>query len=251
MGNTVSKMVAGGLCSVFENCVIQNASLDASATALLIEQPAVVVCNSDLSHTGVSGSTTVIEINSVDTTIYGCRITGKNRGICFTGSGSRGVIIGNNVIYSCGGFGVDLAELIGTSYHVRFCGNTIYNCVGGILVNNAALIRPNVFIDNHITDCGGFAFDSAYKAVAEVPGVFIFNRTRGNTSGAIDGHGDWEDTLFNHVIINEGGAETDYVDAAGGDFTLLSSAAGISKSAMPHRDIGAIQHGSYPTYLVI
>lgn len=230
-----------GLYSNAENCIVENASTHETAVAITVNASGCVI-NCDASTTGASGSAAAVACVANACAVYGCRITGKNAGIITSGNRSGQVYL-NNVIFSCGGIGIDLSQITSVGTQSRVCGNTIYSCAGGgILGPNAAMTVPSSYIDNHITDCTGYAFDSAYKGTGEVCGLFAFNRTRDNSSGAIDGHDDWATAAFNHVTTDTGGAGTDYADAGAGDFNLIATAPGRGKACNPYRDIGAVQH---------
>ena len=240
-GNYDGPLITMGNVSFIENCSVNNASTNAAATAITLQYAACASVNCDAITSGASGSLAAILLVGAYTTAYGCRIKSKAAGIYVSGS-RNGVVISNNVIDDVATWGIDLSEITGVSYCVRVFGNTIYSAgSGGILGPNAAMTAPSLYLDNHVTDCTGYAFDSAYKSTAEVPAIFACNRTRDNSSGPIDGHDDWASTALNHQTTDTGGPETDYANAGSGDFNLISGAPGRGKSSMPYRDIGAVQ----------
>jgi len=104
-------------------------------------------------------------------------------------------------------------------------------------------VTGNLFVVGcHLTDASGYSIDSQYAATANLFGIFSFNRWRDNTSGNTNGYADWATaTNWGNVTTDTGGVETDFVDAANGNFLLINSAPGAGTGVPPYRDIGALQ----------
>jgi hypothetical protein len=234
-----------GLYGTVINCRVENASTGTSASAIYATSARVQVINCDAALTAGSGGTASIFLAASNyySTIYGCRCTGPAIGILIDGTTQYGFDIIANTIADVGGVGIDVGDCNTTGVPIRIIGNTIYGCGGaGIRGPNAALTHPCIYLDNHITDCGEYGIDSAYKATAEIFGIFAFNRFRDNSSGDIDGYDDYALAAFAHVTTDSGDATSDYVDAANGDLRLKSTAAAIGKGSGINRDIGAQNH---------
>jgi hypothetical protein len=225
------------------NCKLSNTSDNAAAVAVRFGQSTSAVLNCDIV---CSGGTSAVTVNAHQIVLHSCRITSAAKGVSWGGNYYAISIVGN--VFRTTGNAIDMTGSTTTVYNAFICGNTIYAAGASPIVGPNAAGTGNMVmycVDNHITDSTGYAFDSAYKATADNPGIFAYNRTRDNTSGAIDGFGDWP--LVNHVTTDTGGPETDYVNAASGDFNLISGAPGRGTSSMPYRDIGAVQHAD-PTF---
>lgn len=248
---------AGILCIIGDHCLmvqcsIDNASTDAGAYCVNLPLTATSICACDVTLSGASGGGACIRVAGASNTVHACRISSVNKGI-YLSDAVLGCVIVGNVFVDVGGIGIDCT--LQTTYTYVIIGNTFYSCGSdAILCGNDADGFPYI-ADNQITDGGGYGINSQYAATANVPIKACFNRFRDNTSGVSNGFGDWAVAAFNHITTDTGDAETDYVDAAGGNFELKSTAAGAGKSSIGNRDIGATQR-SYPstipyTYFII
>jgi hypothetical protein len=248
-GDINGVFVYTGVTNSILSCVLENASTGASAVVLQMGNTNCSVVNSDITHTGASGGSNIIELAGYGSLVYGCRVkengSGGGDGIKVTAN-LFNVAVENNVVISPNGIGINISGTTTTTYLTRVHGNTIYDAAGtGIYGTNHSGSAWCTYLDNHVTDCGAYAFESPYKGTAEVGGLFAYNRTRDNSSGVIDGFGDIESALFNHVTTDSSltpAWSEDYVDAASSDFNLISGAPGRGVSSMPYRDIGAVQH---------
>lgn len=216
--------------AVIHNCSISCTSANVAASCIEVAGTETSIINCDLTNSGTTGSYAV-EVKAVYCVIHGCRITSAGHGIALTSS-SAATITGN-VIFSCPTSGI----YVGTTAKAAIIGNTIYACGNGVEYVSGGTGLALV-VGNHITDCTGYAVD--YNANTE-PRILIANRTRDNASGIADATSDWRTALeLLGVTTDSGNYSTDYADAPGGDFSLLSTAAGIGRGLMPYTDLGAV-----------
>lgn len=116
--------------------------------------------------------------------------------------------------------------------------NTFYgHTTTAIRTQNSAATYPLDVKCNMITDCGR-AILNQYNATAAHAISSLNNRTRDNTNADL-GFGDWP--YLGDVTTDTGGAETDYTDAASGDFRLISSSPAKGAGIPAYADIGALQ----------
>jgi hypothetical protein len=221
-----------GVC--IKSCRVVNASTGISAVGIASPASAgTVAFDCDASLTGASGGVAAIQDSAT------CRII-ANR--CTTVSSSAAGIAGasvptiiSNTVFS-GGRGI-----VVTATGARACivGNTITAAAGDgidVVTGNTAL---QCIVGNIITDNGGYGIDLNNAAA----GAFLaYNRTRDNTSGAINLGTDWVTaTSYGHVTTDTGGAETDYVDAGTNDYRLIAASPAVNAYAPINASIGAPQ----------
>lgn len=219
----------GADCTII-NCKVTQASTNVAAAGVDVGTAAGGrIINCDIA-TAASGGVYAARVQGSVNLVSGCRLTcpGAAGVICR----STANVVGN-VIYSCTtGISVDAAT--GTNLIQN---NTVYGCSGdGIDVVTSTTGRQTI-IGNHITDNGGYGIDFNTSTCVK---VLAFNRTRDNTSGAINPADDWTaGTTIAHITTDTGNATTDYTNAAGSDFSLIAAAPGISKNVGYLNDIGA------------
>lgn len=228
-GNNSGYVIRTGADSTVLNCKVAQASTNAAAGGISMSTNAGArVLNCDVS-TAASGGAAGILIQASTQLVQGCRITtpGCPGILCRSAP-----VLAGNTIYGCA-IGVSMDTMTGTPW---ILGNTIYGCSGdGIDIVTATTGRQTI-IGNHITDNGGYGIDFNASTCVK---FLAFNRTRDNTSGAINPADDWTDgTTIAHVTTDTGGASTDYTNA-GEDFSLIAAAPGISKGPGYLIDIGA------------
>jgi len=171
-------------------------------------------------------------------------MTGNNwlvdgcRAKCVAGVGIKVVAAGvlkNNTIFECTtGIAVDA-----TTSNPVIVNNTIANCTGdGIdIVTGTTAIQA--IQGNSITGCGGYAIDFNTSTCVKRLGN---NRFRDNTSGNINGGGDWEEGTSVSNVTSDDTDAIDFVDATTDNYALLAGAPQTSKGNGYLIDIGA--HGS-------
>lgn len=211
------------------NCAFNNANTGGHIAVL------VNTSNTGLVDCDVISAGTAQAVNIGVGTSYavGCRIK------C-SGSGGVGLQIDqtasavNNTIYECGGHGISVPS---TGSSVTLIGNTVQGCGGdGIRLANGTTGNPRI-VGNHLTDNGGYAINFQTSTCSK---MLTHNRTRDNTSGAINGGGDWADgTSIRHVTTDNGTASSDYTASGSQDFSLLSTAVGFQVGPGWKNNIGA------------
>lgn len=164
--------------------------------------------------------------------IEGCRIK------CVAGTGllvrSSGTAK-RNTIYECTtGIATD-----NTSSQPIITDNTIVNCTGDGIDIITSSVLPHTITGNHITGCGGYAIDFNTSTCQK---RFGHNRFRDNTSGNINGGGDWEEGTSVANVTSDDTDSLDFTDASTDDYSLKAGAAATSKGIGYLIDIGA--HGS-------
>lgn len=219
-----------GADSYVINCKVTQASTNVAAAGIdLGTATGSRVINCDVA-TAASGGVYAVRVQGSSSGVYGCRLTCP--GAAGISCRSTAVLSGNT-IYGCV-TGISMDSTLGTPLYIN---NTIYGCSGdGIDVVTSTTGRQTI-IGNHITDNGGYGIDFNTSTCVK---CLAFNRTRDNTSGAINPADDWTaGTTIAHVTTDTGNATTDYTNAAGSDFSLIAAAPGISKNFGYLNDIGA------------
>ena len=225
-GNAV---VIGGK-SFIKSCYASTSSTSASSIAISATGAGGNVIDCDAFLTAASGAASGAGINIGVGIALGNHVscgTTTAPGIKLSGFGASAVI--DNVVYSGGGVGIYVSTINACG---NIVGNTIYGCTDGVNIISANVASPVVIANNCITDNSGYGINIVSAANAC---VLYGNRTRDNASGAINSGTDWVNASnWLSVTTDTGGASTDYVDAAGGDWRLISASpaagAGVPKS---------------------
>lgn len=215
-----------GPASAAINCHVTNAANNGNAIALGHSSNRVAVINCDAFCTGAN-SNAAIFATSVESRVIGCRasvvsaaacINAAVAAFCTTYAGSSGVTWGtgtplmlNNTHYNA----ATQCYLTANAAFSNVALGIIWNCIG--------------------TDSGKFLNQQYASGQAWILG---YNRTRDNTN-ADTGLNDWPG--YGRVTTDTGGAETDYTNAAGGDFSLIASSPAKGAGIPPYIDIGASQ----------
>lgn len=179
------------------------------------------------------GTAAAIYLGTSTSFAIGCRVRAS-------GSGGDGIycdgssLVAHNTVWGCGGEGI-LLDSTGSNPWIVF--NTVQGCAGsGIKTQNTTTANQR-FIGNHLTDNGAYGIDFQTSTIAK---ILTHNRTRDNTSGAINGGGDWATgTSIRHVTTDNGTASSDYTASGSQDFSLLSTAAGFQVGPGWKNNIGA------------
>jgi hypothetical protein len=215
-------------CSVVNNNTTSAAGgLNASAGGL--------VANCDVSlPSGVAGAIGV-NITATGGKCICCRVSNAGgTGIVLT---AGGVAIGN-LVFSCGiGIFTNTTTTSGIIWS-----NTIANISGdGINIVTGTTAQSLIGM-NMITDCGGYGVNMVSTSS---PGQIIHNRFRDNTSGNV-GNASAEVLALMLGNVTSGNGTTDYVNAAGGDYTLLLSSPAVAAGLLYPTSMGAYQRGGVP-----
>lgn len=183
------------------NCV----SLASSDTSLI---------DCDLLSTA-AGGTSCLRSTADDALINKCRIK------CPAGNGiltrSRSLIIGNT-IYECGANGIATDNI---SAATRVVNNTIVNCTSDGIELITGTTGSLLAINNHITGNGAWGIEFNTSTCMKILGR---NRFRDNTSGEVNGGGDWEEGAGLDNITTDSDDPTEFVDSSTDDYRLSSAA---------------------------
>lgn len=224
--SNANRSVSLGASSVFFNCKIDMTAGNSGVAIEGSEPTSVLQC--DLSN----ASTTGAPICGVVGPIIGNFITGATTaGAGISYGGGVYPIIGN-VIVGCG-IGIDKTLASGRVY---VCNNTISGCGGdGIRI---VTTTTNVFsiIGNHVTGCGGFGINLNTPAA---PFVLSHNRLRNNTSGNVNGGGDWATAQTWLHVTTAGSNAADFTNSGSSDYSLKTTAPGFGKNVAALANIGA------------
>lgn len=229
-GNAISPNAAG---IVFRACKMLNNTSGASGVTLSagssLVNGTIIDCDISLTNGGNAG-TAAVSMAAVASRLIGCRITSSAVGVTASGVGS--VFIGNT-IYRCT---TGIAVTVTTAYSVMHGNTIVLNSGDGIDIVTATSV-PDQITCNMITDNGGFGIDLNSAAV---PVVLAYNRYRDNTSGNINSGTDWV-AATTYGAVTSGSGTSDYTNAAGNDYSLLSTSPGVSVALPLYASMGALQ----------
>lgn len=226
-GTIANRLVRVGIESIAVNCSVDNASTSASAVGIEGDAVSTQVVGCDvILSAGVASAKAISTAGPVS---Y-CRVKGGGgNGIELT---SNTTPIHCNTIYESA-IGI---KTLTTGARAEITGNTIVNCTGDgidVITSTTAQVR---IINNHITGCGGYGIDFN---TSTCPKILIANRFRDNTSGNVNGGGDYETATS---ILNQTADDTDaldFTDQSTDDYSLKSTAAGYHTGLGWYQNIGA------------
>ena len=224
-----------GTSSVVSQCKITNTGTNAASTCIDAGQPSNTVEDCDC-ETASTGAAFAIDLGNDQCLAYGNRIK------CVPGQGIRMSALRTmaikNTIYECTtGIAVTL-----TTASVTILDNTIVNCTGdGIDIVTATTAHQRIK-GNHITGSGGYAID--YNTSTS-PKDLGHNRFRDNTSGNINGGGDWEEGVSVSNVTSDDTDALDFTDQGNDNYSLLTTAAAITAGVGYRNPIGASGAGSF------
>ncbi len=236
-----NSVLATGSCVCIQ-CYATNPSTNSSAQGI----STAIAINCEGALTGGSGGTCGI---GVSTAAIGCRVV-QSQADGIRISLSSGVAYGNTVA-NCGGDGIKFTST-SVSSTLFAMANTVDDCTGnGISVASAAFTSLTLIsLNNHVTDSGANGFYSNYDGTAQIVGCFLNNRTRTNTTAAINGFDDWAAaTTIGHVTSGSTDAD-DFTNAGSNDYSLIASSAAKGVGLIPYLDIGGIQRAEAAGLLV-
>jgi hypothetical protein len=191
--------------------------------------------DSDL-KTASTGAAFAIDLGGDSALAYGNRIKCvPGQGIRMTATKTSAI---KNTIYECTtGIAVTAISAI-----LKILDNTIVNCTGDGIDVAAANTAHHKIKGNHITGSGGYGID--FNG-ATSPKELGHNRFRDNTSGNINGGGDWEEGTSVSNITSDDTDATDFTDQANDNYSLLTTAAAITAGVGYRNPIGASGAGSF------
>jgi hypothetical protein len=169
---------------------------------------------------------------SITGSAAGNRVTGNNAAVGIYVGNNGGKSIALNTVYNCGP-GIT-KNTTGAEFDCGF--NTIVNCAGdGIDIVTSSTAQCNIYC-NHITGCGGWGIDFNTSTCQK----YLFNnRFRDNTSGSINGDGDYG-TSSNWLNVTSDDTDAlDFTSQGSNDYSLKAGAAATSRGIGYLVDIGA------------
>lgn len=216
-----------GADSQIFNCVVENTSNSASAIGISGGSATSNIIGNDVTlANGVAGSAGISATGSV--------IANRVKNAGGTGiliDGSLRPCVKNTLFES--GIGIATNTTNVTSY---ILGNTIANCSGdGIDIVTSTTVMVTI-VGNHITGCGGYGIDFNTSTCSK---VLINNRFRDNTSGNINGDGDWGLGTNQLNITSDDTDALDFTDQSTDDYSLKTGAAGAREGLSYLSNIGA------------
>lgn len=250
---------SGNFSPAKANLILRNLVLtgtSASGTVLGVSSGPTTVIECSITNTGNNASSKAMTDNQNATSVINCDLTCAT-GDAINSSGFNSSYLSNRISAS-GGNGINLTSNLAT-----IVGNTFLPCAIGVKIgaanSSAAIIVQNTFygqttacvqvlnsasatlrttiVGNMMTD-SAYAVKSLYQPTGDLPITRYYNRTRDNTS-ADTGFTEWPS--IGEVTTDTGGPETDYVNAAGNDFRLISTSPAKGAGVPAYIDIGACQ----------
>jgi len=223
-------------CVVY-NCKVTNSGTTTSIAMYLGQRTLAYGCDAY-----ATGASTRAAIGTQDTQGFiaiGCRADGGVGSGFYVATTTGTGVIAFCVVSNCKTRGVEIVSgpwlVMNTTIAKPYSGAT----GSGVYVTSGNTFR-NTIVNNHITDLAAYGIDP----VATTNAVFAaYNRTRDNTSGAVNLSGTSNSLLasiLNHVTSGSG-ASSDYVDNTNSNFNLLSSAPGKAAAQPLYLDMGALQ----------
>lgn len=217
-----------GANSGLSNSLVTNTGTNAASSAAQGGTTDHAIMNCDL-RTADTGAGHAVRFIGAGWFISGCRIK------CLAGTGllvrSAGIAI-HNTIYECTiGLRTDNTSAAPICQY-----NTIVNCSGDGIDIITSSTQLHTIQNNHITGCGGWGIDFNTSTCQKRLG---FNRFRDNTSGNVNGGGDWEEGTSLANIATDDTDAVDFTDQSTDDYSLKAGAPATSKGIGYLVDIGA------------
>jgi len=210
-------------------CVINNTSTSASAGCISQSSTTGNCLNCDMYLPNAADGATAL-LNGIYA--VGNRIQAAAAVDGITTSGTTSLRIEKNTIIGC------KRGIVKTNTGGAFdCfDNTIVGAAGdGIDIVTGTTVRCTI-IGNHITGCGGYGIDFNTSTCVK---ILAANRFRDNTSGSVNGGGDYETATSWMRITSDDSDADDFADSGSGIYSLKSTAAGYQKSLGFLNNIGA------------
>lgn len=235
-GNQNTTQTTVTIDSVVKSCVFVNANTGALTVGLQINtRCSALDCDAFL--TGASGGTSAFATSSGTSGIlfFGCH--GKTTSTTAAAFSTIGAAIYVNCIGYQSGIGLSLAVAVAGGSRVIGC--TFYGNAGDGIKCLTGTTGLGLIANNIITDNGGYGIN-----LIDVNNGFVLygNRTRNNTSGAINGGTDWVNASnWQSVTTDTGGASSDYLDPINGDFLLIRSSPAAFAGVPRTKSFGAFE----------
>ena len=230
-----NSLLQPGAGCVFTQCVITNPSTNAAAGGAFCNANEITYENCDVFLTGATGAGNAIATGtSANARIIGCRIevTSTNSTSSAVNIGGAAVVTDTTVI----GHGGTIGVLAGSTAGVL---NVFHNTITGFAVG-VGVVTGNVHLHciygNMVTDSTTNAVDLQDTSVALFA---VHNRFRDVTT-INSGSAGWLALATGNITTGTGDS-TDYVNAAGGDYRLVSTSPATSASSPAKGSMGALQ----------
>jgi hypothetical protein len=233
----LSSHLVGGTANdrwTMKRCSVTNTQNNAAARAALADNFCTFF-GCDFYCSGAAHAS-VVDMDT-NVSIYGCRIRGTSTSALLTldnGGVDRTLFIGN-----ASSVGIVYQDACSNGHNVT--GNTFYGIGTAITWPNVTPLGSPLLLNNHVTDCSKW-IDNLHSATAAISVIEGYNRIRDVTTPRTG----VETVTIGEVTTDTGGAETDYTNAAGGNFILISGAPGRAAGSPQNTDIGAYQRLATP-----
>lgn len=229
---TTSSVLTSGTTGIVISCVATNSSTNASAQAISAESN-VAIIDCDGFMTGATGGSAVLSIgNNNIGKFIGNRLEVTTSTTCGVITSAGAAIILNNVLIAKGGVGI--ASTFTTQQGVIW-GNTITGASDAINVVTATT-SPQCIGMNMLTDNSGYGINMVSTTNF---GLIYYNRTRANTSGAINSGTGWVNAASYGEVTT--GSSSDYVNSATGDYRLIAASPAAGAGYPKYGSMGALQ----------
>lgn len=215
-------------------CKIVNNATNTSGAQAVAAGSTSLIAGNDCSVAATGGTSGAIGALSNSQTIIYNRASG----------GGAAIIVGIRVPYLIG-WNVLTGAVNGISVSTgtlnAHCNTITGNSGDGIAITGSTA-NMHVIQGNVITDNGGWGIN--LQGTGSV--YLLGNRYRDNTSGNISAATDYGTgpTIYGSITTDTGGPESDYRNAAGGDYRLTPSSPARAAGWFPFADIGALQSQS-------
>jgi hypothetical protein len=232
-GNTGDPILETDENSMSVGCRMLNVNTNNNLMCLRVRNRGIAF-ECDCVHAGATGGEYLLEMGS-DVKVDSCRLITASpncKGIKLESSATIfGCLVKGN-----GGIAGIHAEYDNRNGFIR--NNTILGFVDAFYV--ATTQSPLIVAGNMITDNSGYAFNLVGNSCPILIGP---NRIRDNALGSINLGGNYTDCgrIYPTITTDTGGPETDYVNAAAGDYNLISASPGKEANTWKWSDIGAFQ----------
>lgn len=217
----------------FLSCKFVNTQNNASARCVAADD-ACYVTNCDFDCTGAAHG--IVAAFSNLSVISGCRFHGTDTDVLLSLNVSPVTVINCLFYGNSSSIGIDCGNTGGGSFIISGC--TFQGIGTAIQLPDSLNVGAIIAINNICTDCSAWIY-SQYNVTATVALIECNNRTRDVTT-LLTG---MESTSIGAVTTDTGGPETDYVDAAAGDYRLISSSPATEAGLPALASAGAYQRG--------
>lgn len=220
-----------GASIIVRSCKLVNSSTNAAAVGLSLATAGICI-DCDTSLTGASGGTAALQMGGSGSKAIGCHVVGGPAvGVQVS---IANAVAEENLIVGCASHGIAVTV---TSASLNARGNTITGCGGdGINVVTSNTVIQS-FTSNLISDNTGYGINMVSTGNAA---LLANNRYRDNTAGNVGNAGQWASGT-DYSPITSGNGTSDFMDSAGGDYSLKSTSPAVGTSQPYARSMGAFQ----------